>query len=82
MMALIRALSSPSIPACAETTGSIQENDKEVENARNIPRMIELGHGERKMETELRVWLIRKNRCLSGSQRELLGWDIKYTPSE
>jgi hypothetical protein len=66
----------------ATECGSIQENDKKVANARNIPRMMECGHGERQMETELRGRPIRMNRCPSGSQRKQLGQDIKYTPSK
>jgi hypothetical protein len=42
---------------------------------------MEHGHGKRQMETELRGRPIRMNRCQSGSQREQLGRDIKYTPS-
>jgi hypothetical protein len=45
----------------ATECGSIQENDKKVENAKNIPRMMERGHGERQMETKSRGWPIRMN---------------------
>ncbi len=62
----------------ATKCGSIQESDK-VENARNIPRMMEHGHGERQMETKSRGMPVRMNWCPSGSQRERLGRDIKYT---
>jgi hypothetical protein len=40
-------------PVAGTECGSIQENDKKVENARNIPRMMERGHGERQMGDQI-----------------------------